>query len=83
MRFFVLNTVDRTKMKLQNLLTHTAQRIILVQADVFRSNFSLNEGGLVSTVLICSWGLDGSSGHSNYNKVMNIIHLEIIQMTQI
>ena len=48
---------------LQQLLEHTATRLLELQTDVLakleRQDFTL----------ICKWGLDGSSGHSRYKQV--------------
>jgi len=47
---------------LEFLLAHTVERLLLLQKDVLIQHFSAR----LNTELFCSWGFDGSSGHSNY-----------------
>lgn len=48
---------------LQNLLNHTAKRIILMQEEVFT-----NIPDISSVTLIASYGFDGTTGHSMYKQ---------------
>ncbi|EFN84693.1 hypothetical protein EAI_03529, partial [Harpegnathos saltator] len=54
------------EISLQALLNYTAQRIVNMQADVVLHYARTTNSTEVETVLICSWGFDGSSGHSAY-----------------
>lgn len=51
--------------KLQALLDHTANRILLTQMDVIKSLASENVRNLN---LICKWGCDGTSGQNMYKQ---------------
>lgn len=53
---------NSVEIKLQNLLNLTARRLCKLQEEVFKS--------LPSTQfnLTCKWGIDGSSGRSNYRQ---------------
>lgn len=56
------------QVSLQSLLNHTSKRIVEMQEEIlFRimDTCKLTEVGLVLT---CSWGFDGSSGHSRYKQ---------------
>jgi len=53
---------------LQNLLDHTARRIVELQSNVFHHGLELNNKKTLNVVLHSSWGFDGSSGHSNYHQ---------------
>ncbi|XP_033248121.1 uncharacterized protein LOC117188397 [Drosophila miranda] len=57
----VMETTARVP--LQNLLDHTAHRIIKLQSDVFKQFPDASE-----IKLICSYGFDGSTGHSIYKQ---------------
>ena len=48
---------------LQDLLHHTAGRLLQLQADVLA-----NMKKPAELTLICKWGLDGSTGHSRYKQ---------------
>ncbi|XP_039150315.1 uncharacterized protein LOC120285016 [Drosophila simulans] len=48
---------------LQNLLDHTAQRLIKLQSDVFKEF-----PDIFKIKLICSYGFDGTTGHSAYKQ---------------
>ncbi|CAH1108234.1 unnamed protein product [Psylliodes chrysocephalus] len=56
------------EIKLQDLLDHTASRILLVQEDVF-DQISLDNISQELN-LILKWGCDGSTGHSQYKQVL-------------
>ncbi|XP_034192452.2 uncharacterized protein LOC117609839 [Osmia lignaria lignaria] len=53
------------EIKLQALLDHTAERILLTQIDVIKS---LSPEQVQNMILICKWGCDGSSGQSTYKR---------------
>lgn len=53
------------EVKLQALLDHTANRILLTQMDVIKSLASENVRNLN---LICKWGCDGTSGQNMYKQ---------------
>lgn len=50
---------------LQDLLTHTAERLTQVQAEVILQNISENSNIIE---IYYKWGLDGSGGHSIYKQ---------------
>lgn len=56
-------TETAAQVSLQNLLDHTAHRIIKMQADVLNQFSNSSE-----MKLICSYGFDGSTGHSIYKQ---------------
>ncbi|XP_024875226.1 uncharacterized protein LOC112456728 [Temnothorax curvispinosus] len=58
-------TETSAEVKLQALLNHTAERILLVQNDVIKS---LLQETVKHMNLICKWGCDGSSGQSEYKQ---------------
>lgn len=62
-------TESSAQIKLQSLLNHIAERILLTQSDVIKS---LTSDKVRQLDLICKWGCDGTSGqrHSNRNSLM-------------
>lgn len=52
------------EVKLQALLNHTTERILLVQNNVIKSL----KKTVIHMKLICKWGCDGSSGQSEYKQ---------------
>lgn len=50
---------------MQSMLNHTCKRLLQLQEEVIDS---LNSCSNVNLVLICKWGLDGSSGQSEYKQ---------------
>lgn len=61
----IIITESSAEVKLQNLLDHTASRIIDSQEDVLNR---FNNEELSSLILISKWGFDGSTGHSEYSQ---------------
>lgn len=61
----VLVTQDCAEVKLQDLLDHTAVRLIQVQEPVLSMT---EEKHLKSLMLLSKWGFDGSSGQSQYKQ---------------
>jgi len=57
---------------IQSLINHTAKRLIDLQAPVILEYVRKNKLTNIDVILTCSWGFDGSSGHSEYNNVMQI-----------
>ena len=56
------------EVSLQELLEHTAVRLVELQEEVIQQQHS-NAGVTSSTAtLICTWGFDGSSSQSNYKQ---------------
>lgn len=51
--------------KLQDLLNHTAERILITQSDVL---LKLDTDNLKHMKLICKWGCDGTSGQSTFKQ---------------
>jgi len=60
-------TETSAQVSLQNLLNHTAQRLIKMQSDVFKQFSNSSE-----LKLICSYGFDGSTGQSAYRQKFEI-----------
>jgi hypothetical protein len=56
------------EIKLQNLLNHTASRLILTQSDVLKS---LPYDAVKELYLYCKWGCDGTSGQSTYKQKLS------------
>ncbi|XP_030849802.1 uncharacterized protein LOC115927723 [Strongylocentrotus purpuratus] len=62
-------TEDSGKVPLQSLLDHTALRIIQEQKDTITQVIeNLEEDEQFNCELVCKWGFDGSSGHSEYKQ---------------
>lgn len=61
-------TVDKAEVKLQPLLDHTIERIILYQTEVIRT---LPEEELKNLIFYGKWGCDGSSGHSVFKQKLD------------
>ena len=57
---------NRAVTTLQALLDHTAARILQLQAEVLAQIGT--EGACVDLKLVCKWGMDGSTGHSQYKQ---------------
>lgn len=53
------------EVKLQSLLDHTIQRILLIQDEVIKS---LCQESVRNLNLICKWGCDGTSGQNAYKQ---------------
>lgn len=65
---FISITESNAEICLQALLNHTAKRIIDLQSDVIQHYYQKNQITEIEAVLICSWGFDGSTGHSSYKQ---------------
>lgn len=62
-------TEDFAKVPLQNLLDHTALRIIEDQKEqITEAVENLDAGEQLACTLVCKWGFDGSSGQSEYKQ---------------
>jgi len=59
---------DSAEIPLQNLLRHTAERIVEVSRPVFVEDLTRRGQSEVSVSLIASWGMDGCSGQSEYKQ---------------
>lgn len=59
---------DKVEVALQALLNHTSERLIDLQQSVILQYVNSTESSLIETMLLCSWGFDGSSGHSQYKQ---------------
>ncbi|KAF0291308.1 hypothetical protein FJT64_010548 [Amphibalanus amphitrite] len=59
-------TGERAEVPLQSLLAHTAARLVELQEPVIRQ--VAGKDGTVALELICKWGYDGSSSHSQYKQ---------------
>ncbi|XP_044572126.1 uncharacterized protein LOC123257374 [Drosophila ananassae] len=60
-------TETTAQVSLQNLLNHSAERIIQMQKDVFKQSL---DSSVVK--LICSYGFDGSTGQSAYKQKFEV-----------
>lgn len=56
------------KVSLQDLLEHTAFRIVTLQKDVIHGVLANQHTDFLSAELIVSYGFDGSTGQANYNQ---------------
>jgi len=59
---------DKVEVSFQALLNHTADRIVELQSDVILHAMQITKCTEMEAELICSYGFDGSSGHSVYNQ---------------
>lgn len=59
----IIITETSAEVRLQALLDHTSQRLVLYLKQVLQTYDISNE-----LTLYCKWGCDGSSGHSNYKQ---------------
>lgn len=59
---------NKVEVSLQALLHHTTSRIVELQKEVILHHMLIEESTEMEAVLICSWGFDGSSGHSGYKQ---------------
>ena len=59
-------TEDECKVKLQQLLDHTAKRLLLAQQEVVTAAAPVEETS--NLVLVSKWDCDGSTGHSQYKQ---------------
>lgn len=53
---------------LQALLNHIIRKISKVQKDAILQPMENTNDTVIEAVLLCSWGFDGSSGHSEYKQ---------------
>jgi len=58
----------KAEVSLQSLLNHTVNRIVQLQKEVIIHNMMVTGDKETEAVLMCSWGFDGSSGHSAYKQ---------------
>ncbi|XP_043468422.1 uncharacterized protein LOC122502436 [Leptopilina heterotoma] len=58
-------TETSAEVKLQSLLNHTCDRLLMVQMDILNA---LDFGIVKNLRLVCKWGCDGSSGQSEYKQ---------------
>lgn len=56
------------EVKLQSLLDHTIQRILLLQDEVIKSLCKERKESVRNLNLICKWGCDGTSGQNAYKQ---------------
>lgn len=59
---------NKAEVSLQALLNHTAERLVILQREVILQSMENMKSKLMEVVLLCSWGFDGSSGHSEYKQ---------------
>ena len=59
-------TEDECEVKLQQLLDHTAKRLLLAQQEVVTAAVPAEETS--NLVLVWKWRCDGSTGHSQYKQ---------------
>ena len=57
-------TEDECEVKLQQLLDHTAKRLLLAQREVVTAAVPDEETS--NLVLVSKWGCDGSTGHPQF-----------------
>lgn len=64
--FMMVNDVSAA-LPLQELLNHTASRLLLLQTEVLQAVQSIHKNAL-NLKLQIKWGVDGSSDHARYNQ---------------
>lgn len=65
---YIAVSESKAEVDLQNLLDHTASRILDLQFEVWKDEPGININNLV---LIGKWGFDGSSGYNEYKQRFN------------
>lgn len=65
---FISVSETKANVTLQALVNHTAERIVKMQSDVIIQRIMSEGSTCANLVLLCSWGIDGSSGHSIYHQ---------------
>lgn len=61
-------TDTRAKVDLQQLMKHTAERIVKIRENEIMEYLKSTSKQSEKMVLLSSWGLDGSSGHAQYHQ---------------
>lgn len=56
------------KVNPQDLMDHTVKRLIVMQQAEIMEYLDLNDMKNAELILLSTWGLDGSSGHSQYHQ---------------
>lgn len=59
-------TETMAQVSLQGVLNHTAKRIVHLQRECIIADMGGEFTRTLEANLVCSWGFDGSSGHSDY-----------------
>lgn len=59
-------TETMARVPLQSLLNHTAKRIVNLQTECIVADMGRASARSMEANLVCSWGFDGSTGHSDY-----------------
>lgn len=70
-------TDTMAEVSIQSLLNHTVQRIVEYQTDVIVQYLNKTHIQEIETVIICSWGFDGSTGHSGYKQKFGASSAEV------
>ena len=65
---FINVSETKASVGLQAVLNHTASRIINMKKDKIIQIFDSENVSFKNINLLCSWGIDGSTGHSNYQQ---------------
>jgi hypothetical protein len=63
-------TETRAKVSLDALMRHKAERICEMQRDSLLKYLHDKDEDIVELVLLSSWGMDGSTGHSQYHQIL-------------
>ncbi|XP_026828955.1 uncharacterized protein LOC109611090 [Ooceraea biroi] len=56
------------EVSVQALLNHTVKRIVDLQTELILATLQKSDCTEIEAVFICSWGFDGSTGHSMYQQ---------------
>ena len=67
---FIEQTASKIRIKLKALLQHTTERIIRIIEGELTEYLDLNDLGRIDLVLLSSWGMEGSTGYSQYHQVL-------------
>ena len=61
-------TETKTKVQLQDLMDHTSKRLLKIQEKEILKYLNDRKKDFDELILISSWGIDGSSSLSNFNR---------------
>lgn len=65
---FIAATASKIRVKLQALLDNTVHRIVKIIDAELNEYMDSNELDSAELILLCSWGMDGSTGYSQYHQ---------------
>lgn len=67
---FIEESSSKIRVQLQALVNHTARRIVkMIETDI-AEHLDSNDLEATDLTLLCSWGMDGSTGYSQYHQAL-------------